>query len=138
MRTLGLCLLLFFTSCTDQGYMDSIENGYQLYYDQHMVDLLDASNTLMVRDIAGYKMSDSFILVYRKAADRQLNIIDGDLDWLKKHPTDPMQYWIVHISKDSAVGPFIYSEYVNQRAILKVDTSLVLRVGIDTVSRELH
>ena len=117
-----LVAILFFISCdlrTD-GYVESIGNGYQLYHGGRRVDLIDHRNGLLIKNIGGYNKDDSFLIVYRKAGE--------------KNPGDSIEYWLAKTNMDRVYGPFNSMEIEGARLKYAVNPSLTLDLVKDSVA----
>ena len=131
-----IALATMLMSCgRPDGYVDSIDDKYQLYHANRTVDLLTHSNTLLIQDIWGYTKDDSFVLAYRKTNEPGYESVENDKEWNKTHPNDTIQYWMVKTDTYSVIGPMTYPEYINTRSKFYVNPSLILQIDRDSVVR---
>lgn len=122
--------IVLFTSCGGgvSDYTEELPRGYQFVSESKNQSFIYGKNQQYIPcNVISYTFNSDYILVYQRPSEP---CIHTEATGIKIANIDVVQFWIIDVQKESLMGPFTLSEFLNQRKKTGVPDELELKIKI--------
>lgn len=109
-------------------YVEKLPGGYQFISESKDQSFIYGKNNQYIPcSVISYIFNNDFILVCQQPSDP---CIHTEAIGIKTVNIDIVQFWIIDVQQESLMGPFTFSEFLNQRKKMGVPNELLLKIEI--------